>query len=100
MTEQALVQVRVDKELKDEVSDIYESLGMDLPTAIRMFFVRSKIERGVPFNVTLPDNMVTRNEALKALDLMFEQAKDVPDMTLDEINAEIKEVRDARRAKK
>ena len=100
MTEQALVQVRVDKELKDEVSDIYESLGMDLPTAIRMFFVRSKIERGVPFNVTLPDNMVTRNEALKALDLMFEQAKDVPDMTLDEINAEIKEVRDARRTKK
>ena len=69
-------------------------------STIRMFFVRSKIERGVPFNVTLPDNMVTRNEALKALDLMFEQAKDVPDMTLDEINAEIKEVRDARRAKK
>ena len=46
------------------------------------------------------NKIVTRSEALKALDLMFDQAKDVPDMTLDEINAEIKEVRDARRTKK
>lgn len=45
------------------------------------------------------NKIVTRSEALKALDLMLDQAKDVPDMTLDEINAEIKEVRDVRKAK-
>ena len=45
------------------------------------------------------NKIVTRSEALKALDLIFDQAKDVPDMTLDEINAEIKEVRDVRKAK-
>ena len=45
------------------------------------------------------NKIVTRSEALKALDLMLDQAKDVPDMTLDEINAEIKEVRDARSTK-
>ena len=54
MAEQTLVQARIDKELKQEVSDIYESLGMDLPTAIRMFFVRSRIVRGIPFDTTLP----------------------------------------------
>lgn len=48
MAEQVLVQVRVDKKLKEEVSEIYEMLGLDLPTAIRMFLVRSKLERGLP----------------------------------------------------
>lgn len=97
MAEQTLVQARIDKELKQEVSDIYESLGMDLPTAIRMFFVRSRIVRGIPFDTTLPKETITRAEALKALDDMFSQAADVPDMTLDEINAEIAKVRAEKR---
>ncbi len=100
MTEQIIVQARVDKELKQEVSEIYESLGLDLPTAIRMFLVRSKIERGLPFDTTLPNGMPTRSEALKALDRLFKQAEDLPDMSLEEINAEIAEVRAARKAKK
>ena len=54
MAEQVLVQVRVDKKLKEEVSEIYEMLGLDLPTAIRMFLVRSKLERGLPFTTRLP----------------------------------------------
>ena len=53
MAEQVLVQVRVDKKLKEEVSEIYEMLGLDLPTAIRMFLVRSKLERGLPLNTML-----------------------------------------------
>ena len=100
MAEQTLVQARVDKELKQEVSEIYEALGMDLPTAIRMFFVRSKMVRGIPFDTTLPKNVVTRAEALSALDDMFNQASDVPEMSLDEINAEIAEVRADRKARK
>jgi DNA-damage-inducible protein J len=100
MAEQALVQARVDKDLKQEVAEIYEALGMDLPTAIRMFFVRSKMVRGIPFDTTLPKNVLTRSEALDALDKMFEQASDVPEMSLDEINAEIAEVRADRKAAK
>ena len=100
MAEQALVQARVDKELKQEVSEIYEALGMDIPTAIRMFFVRSKMVRGIPFDTTLPKDVVTRTEALSALDDMFNQEEDAPEMTLDEINAEIADVREARKAAK
>ncbi len=100
MSEQTLVQARVDKELKQEVSEIYETLGMDLPTAIRMFFVRSKMARGIPFDTTLPRNYLTRTEALNALDGMFEQAADVSQMTLDEINTEIAEARAERRKRK
>ena len=47
LEEQALVQTRIDKDLKQEVTEIYEALGIDLPTAIRMFFMRSKMVRGI-----------------------------------------------------
>lgn len=97
MAEQALVQARLDKDLKQEVTEIYEALGMDLPTAIRMFFMRSKMVRGIPFDTTLPKTVVTKAEAAKALEDLFEQASDVPEMSLDEINAEIAEARSARR---
>lgn len=36
LAEQVLIQFRADKALKQEVTEIYESLGMDLPTAFRM----------------------------------------------------------------
>ena len=62
MVEQVLVQVRVDKKLKEEVSEIYEMLGLDLPTAIRMFLVRSKLERGLPFKAALPEETVSPAE--------------------------------------
>ena len=100
MADLTLVQARVDKELKREVTEIYEALGMDLPTAIRMFFVRSKMVRGIPFATTLPENMLTRAEALDALENMFDQAADVPEMSLDDINAEIASVRKARKKHK
>ena len=38
----ALVQVRVDKALKDEVTDIYNHYGPDLPTAIRIFMKKTE----------------------------------------------------------
>lgn len=98
MAEQVVVQARVDKALKQEVTEIYEALGMDLPTAIRMFLVRSKMVRGIPFETTLPENVITRKEATDAMNDLFEQAKGVPEMSLDEINTEIADVRAARKA--
>lgn len=67
MAEQVLVQVRVDKKLKEEVSEIYEMLGLDLPTAIRMFLVRSKLERGLPFEAVLPEETVSPAEMVEIL---------------------------------
>ena len=94
---QVLVQFRVDSDLKNEVSEIYSALGMDLPTAFRMFMVRSKMVRGIPFETVLPENAVTRAEGLAAFEELRKQVSDVPEMSLEEINAEIAEVRQNRR---
>jgi len=100
MVEQVIVQTQIDKTLKEEVTEIYETLGMDIPTAIRMFFTRSKMARGIPFDTTLPDNVVTRAEALEAFSELRKEAADVPEMSLDEINQEILEIRTERKVKK
>lgn len=100
MAEQTLIQFRADKALKQEVTEIYEALGMDLPTAFRMFMARSKLVRGLPFEATLPQNAVTRAEALDAFSMLRSQAAHVPEMTLEEINAEIESIRKARKAER
>lgn len=97
MAEQVLIQFRADKALKQEVTEIYEKLGMDLPTAFRMFMTRSKMVRGLPFEANLPEQIVTKTEAKNAFHELRRQAADVPEMSLDEINAEIAAVRAERR---
>lgn len=93
MAEQALIQFRADKSLKQEVTEIYEAIGMDLPTAFRMFMVRSKAVRGLPFPATMTTDTITHSEAVNAFARLRAQAADVPEMTLDEINDEIAAVR-------
>ena len=97
MAEQVLIQFRADKALKQEVAEIYEALGMDLPTAFRMFMTRSKMVKGLPFEATLPETTTTRTEVKNAFYKLREQAADVPEMSLDEINAEISAVRAERK---
>lgn len=97
MAEQILIQFRADKALKQEVAEIYERLGMDLPTAFRMFMTKSKMVKGLPFEAVLPENTITRTEAKRAFYELRKQASDIPEMSLDEINAEILEARTERK---
>ena len=99
MREQVLVQFRADKALKQEVSDIYNKLGMDLPTAIRMFMVKSKQVRGLPFDAVLPEPY-NRDDFRAAFNALREDAADTPDMSLEEINTEISAARSNRKQKR
>ena len=45
------VQVRVSEKSKKNVEKILESLGLDVTTAVRMFFCRIEMEHGLPFPV-------------------------------------------------
>lgn len=93
MAEQVLNQFRSDKKLREDCVAIYESMGMDLNTAFRMFMERTRMERGLPFPAVLPENKMTKAEAKRAIDDIRFEARDFPEMTLDEINAEINATR-------
>jgi DNA-damage-inducible protein J len=55
MIQQSLIQIRVDRPLKEEVASIFSSLGIDMSTAVRVFFQQCRKVKGIPFALTLAD---------------------------------------------
>lgn len=100
MAEQVLIQFRADKALKQEVSEIYSQLGIDLPTAFRMFMAKSRQVRGIPFDVVLTEQNETREDFRVAFDALRKEASDVPEMSIEDINAEISAARAKRKKAK
>jgi DNA-damage-inducible protein J len=47
----ALVQARIEPELKDDVDAVLSANGLDIPTAIRIFFAKVRQVGGIPFEV-------------------------------------------------
>ena len=97
MAEQVLNQFRSDKTLREDCIAIYEAMGMDLNTAFRMFMERTRMVRGLPFPAVLPETRLTRTEAQQTIDDMRAEAANLPEMSLDEINAEINAARAERK---
>ena len=93
-----LVQVRIDDELKNQATAVYDALGIDLSTAVRMFLKRSVMVNGVPFNMTLPKNDYKAERAARTLQELSNAAVEngTSEMSLEEINAEIEAVRKAK----
>ncbi len=98
MAEQVLNQFRSDKALREDCVAIYEAMGMDLNTAFRMFMERTRMVRGLPFPAVLPETRMTKAEARRVIDEIRAEAANLPEMTLDEINEEIRAAREERKA--
>ena len=87
----SVMQVRADDDLRAKAAAVYEELGIDLPTAIRMFLKRSVVVNGVPFSKTLTRKGYRSVREIRAMQSLSEAAQQngTADMSLDEINAEI-----------
>jgi DNA-damage-inducible protein J len=61
----ALIQARVEPELKDDVDAILSENGLDIPTAIRMFLAKIRQVGGIPFEVRSynPETIAAMEEA-------------------------------------
>lgn len=62
---QAMIQIRIDKELKDQAAKVFGKIGIDIPTAVRMFFKATVREQRLPFSTRLANDVITleMNEA-------------------------------------
>ena len=49
MAKDAVLQIRIDSDLKEKVEVLYESLGISFADAVRMFAVQSLASNGLPF---------------------------------------------------
>lgn len=93
---QALVQARMDSQLKDSVAAIYDALGIDLSTAIRMFFKKTLMVGGIPFEMVLPASNLKRKSFNDLLEVARAQASS-SGMTEKDISDEIAAYRRERR---
>lgn len=92
----AIIQIRVDEQLKEDSSKVFENIGLDMSTAIRMFLIKSVEWGTIPFPLATNKQ---REEFGRHIAEMQEISKRNGNdkMTLDEINEIIREVREERR---
>lgn len=93
-----VLQVRVDDKLKNQAAEVLEKEGLDLSTAVRMFLKKVVLEEGFPFNKGIDEETL---KALIAIRIMQKHSEEIgnSEMTLDEINKEIRLAREERHKK-
>ena len=55
MAKTANLYARIEPEVKDQAESILEALGIPVSNAINMFYKQIILQRGIPFEVKLPD---------------------------------------------
>lgn len=97
---QSAVTVRIDSEMKSQFDELCEQFVMSANTAFNIFVKAVIRSCSIPCTIR-----GSRTETPNALDLFMQQrraaeASQEPEMTLDEINAEIRAAREEHRKKK
>jgi len=64
-TKSTTVRARLEPKLKKETERIFEELGINTTEAIRIFFKQVKLQRGLPFEMKIP-NEITEDAILDA----------------------------------
>ena len=54
MPKETVIQVKIDSDLKKQVEDFYQTLGISFDEAVRIFARKSVEEKAVPINVNIP----------------------------------------------
>lgn len=89
---QATFSVRMDETLKRQFDLLCQDFGMTATTAINVFARAVVRQRKIPFEIASSEPEITREKAMQAFAALRAQAKanGVSDMSLDEINNEIR----------
>lgn len=95
----AVLQIRISDELKNQAAAVYNELGIDLSTAVRMFLKKSVFEGGFPFSTKVDETTLKAIIALENIRNTSEKNGN-SSMTLEDINEEIKKAREERKKRK
>ena len=79
-----VLQVRMDEDLKNEASELFEKLGLDIPTAIRIFFKRAVTEKGIPFEVREPTAVYNASSGVSKKELAKARMEKIQELFADD----------------
>ncbi|MBR0080949.1 MAG: type II toxin-antitoxin system RelB/DinJ family antitoxin [Synergistaceae bacterium] len=63
----AILQVEIEDSLRNDVIPIFNNLGIDISTAVKIFLKRVVICNGLPFRMTLPKEIYSAERGYRAL---------------------------------
>lgn len=58
------IQIRIDAKTKREAKKVFDSLGMDMSSAIKLFFRQTIIARNIPFELRDANGMTLANASI------------------------------------
>ena len=70
------IQIRIDTKLKKDSEKLLEKLGLDFPTAFRMFLKKMNMVKGIPFSVVDDTDSWYYSYSKKEEDDILEATKD------------------------
>ena len=79
VVEKTRTNVYLDKNLKEQAKEIYKHYGLSLSEAVNIFLAQSVFNRGLPFEVKIPNDKTL--EAMKDVDT----GANYEDVTLEEL---------------
>ena len=98
---QVSMTVRLDSQLKQQFNELCNEIGMSANTAINVFVNAAVKNRGIPFEVKASQNSDAQDFRKAFYDLRESARKNgLQDMTLEEINEEIRLAREERKRRK
>jgi len=60
MAKTAMIRARINPELKKDVENIFNVLGLSTTEAINLFYYQVKLHKGLPFEVKIPNKETER----------------------------------------
>lgn len=83
----AIINVRVDEDLKKQANDLFTSLGLDMSTAVNIFLRQSVMRDGIPFEIVRPNQetlaAIAELNEMKAHPEKYKRYKNLDDMWTD-----------------
>jgi addiction module RelB/DinJ family antitoxin len=72
------IQIRIDEKLKKDSEKLLNKLGLDFPTAFRMFLKKMNMVKGIPFSIVDDTDGWYYSYSKKEEDEILKAAKDTP----------------------
>ena len=97
--QQANISIRVDKTVKEKFCVLCDAFGLSTTAAFNLFMKAVIRERKIPFEISVDEDQEWRKKAVENFESMRISAAKagMQELSLDNINSIIKEVRDERR---
>ena len=59
MSKTAIIQARVDPEVKNKAQNIFHKLNISMSEAISLFLTQVTLNKGIPFEIKIPNELTT-----------------------------------------